>query len=200
LDVSSGDDGATPLDEDERQALIPPHISTRAELNQWEAVNIQQAQPWALGARKSDVLSITWLKELHERMFGDTWSWAGDFRRSDKNISPHAWYEVPRLMQDLVDDTRHQVERASSGSAEDLDDLAVRFHHRLVRIHPWPNGNGRHARMATDALLRQLGRPPFTWGSSPDLVSEGDARNRYITALRAADQGDLTQLRSFVRS
>ena len=192
-------DGATPIDVDEREGLIPGHISTRAELNQWEALNIAQALHWLRRRRGTTVVSVDFLRELHKRMFGRTWKWAGTFRRSDKNVSPHHWTAVPTLMQDLVDDTVVRLAAASADPAA-LDDVAMRFHHQLVRIHPWPNGNGRHARLATDELLTQQRQERFSWGGGNDLESPGDARVNYIAALRLADSGDFSRLRAFVRS
>lgn len=191
--------GNTPLDDDERDGLLPGHILTRVELNQWEAVNIAQAHDWLARRRDTSILSLDFLRRLHRQMFDSTWKFAGTFRRSDKNISPHHWTAVPRLMQDLVDDTAEQHEQ-SAKTPEALDDVAMRFHHQMVRIHPWPNGNGRHARLATDLLLRQWQRPPFSWGGGSDLEAHGGARAAYIAALRAADAGDFTLLRAFVRS
>ena len=193
------DDGNTPIDPDERDGLIPSHIQTRAELNQWEALNISRAQEWAFGRRNLDLLSVEALQELHRRMFDSTWSWAGGFRRSDKSISPCHWTQVPVAMRDLVDDTRAQ-HGTGDKTPESLDDIAMRFHHRLVRVHPWANGNGRHARLATDLLLRGWNRPVFTWGGGADLAREGRARGNYIEALRAADSGNFDPLRTFVRS
>lgn len=192
-------DGSTPIDDDERDALIPGHIHTRTELNQWEALNIAQAHQWLGRRRASNVLSVEFLRELHRRMFGRTWKWAGTFRKSEKNVSPYHWTAAPQLLQDLIGNTEAQLE-ASSGAAQDIDEIAMRFHYQLVRIHPWPNGNGRHARLATDELLKQLHRPRFSWGGGRDLETAGDARVDYIAALRHADAGDFTLLRSFVRS
>lgn len=192
-------DGATPLDDDEVEGLIPGNVRTKSELNAWEALNIARAQEWAFSRNAADPLSVEALEELHRHMFGETWSWAGTFRKSDKNVSPYHWSQVPTLLHDLVLDTRAQFD-ASSRTPETLDEIALRFHHRLVRIHPWPNGNGRHARLATDSLLRYWGQPPFTWGSNSDLISPGTARARYLVALRAADEGSFGSLREFVRS
>lgn len=191
--------GTTPLDPDELDGLIPDHVQTRAELNQWEALNIARGEEWASSRRSVDVLSVGWLQELHRRLFGDTWEWAGSFRRSDKNISPYHWTQVPVLIRELVENVRAQHD-ASAETPDGLDDIALRFHHELVRIHPWPNGNGRHARVATDVLLRRWGRPSFTWGSGADLERAGEARSKYIVALRAADGGRFEMLRAFVRS
>jgi len=191
--------GNTALDAEEREGLIPQHIVSRDELNQWESLNLRAAHEWLAARRASDVLSVEFLGELHRRMFGRTWAWAGAFRKSDKTISPHHWTEVPRLMRDLVENTRAQ-HGASDKSPESVDDIAMRFHHSLVRIHPWPNGNGRYGRVATDLLLRQWERPEFAWGDAGDLTTTGTARARYIEALEKADGGEFETLRAFVRS
>jgi Fic-DOC domain mobile mystery protein B len=192
-------DGATPLDDDESADLIPEHITTHADLNEWEAENIAHAHEWLSARRKFDVLDVPFLRELHRKMFAMTWNWAGTFRRTDKNISPHNWSAVPTLLEELVRDVRAQYDASERRPAE-LDEIAVRFHHGLVRIHPWPNGNGRHARLATDLLLKQWERPPSTWGEGANLMKVGDARAVYIRALRSADGGDFGPLRRFVRS
>ena len=189
--------GATLLDPNEIDGLIPDHLETQAELNQWESVNIGDAERWASRRRVVDVLSTKALQDLHRRMFGRTWRWAGTYRTSDKNISPYRWTHVPELMENLVGNTRARLDSSDKSSAA-LDDIAMRFHHELVHIHPWPNGNGRHARLATDLLLRSWSRPLFTWGSSAS-ESDADLRARYITALRHADGGDYTLLMQFVR-
>lgn len=189
--------GATLLDPNEIGGLIPDHLETQAELNQWEAVNIGDAERWASRRRGVDVLSTKALQDLHRRMFGRTWRWAGTYRTSDKNISPYHWTQVPELMENLVGNTRARFD-SSDKSSSALDDIAMRFHHELVHIHPWPNGNGRHARLATDLLLRSRGRPPFTWGAREN-ESDVDLRARYVAALRQADAGDYTLLLQFVR-
>ncbi len=191
-------DGATPLDPDEADGLKPGHVQTQRELNAWEALNIDEAARWLARRRSFDPLNVERLTDLHRRMFDHTWKWAGALRRSDKNVSPYHWTQVPRLLHDLADNTRAQREHCD-GMPSALDDIAMRFHHGLVHIHPFPNGNGRHARLATDALLGRWKRPPFTWGSA-DLTRVGDARARYLAALKAADAGDFAQLRDFVRS
>jgi len=192
------DDANTPLDEDESEGLIPPHLTTRAELNQWEANNIASAQEWA-ATRRLNILEAGTLRELHLRMFNETWEWAGHFRQSDKNISPYGWPEVPRLVRDLLENTQVQYE-TSARTPEELDAIAVRFHHGLVHVHPFPNGNGRHARLATDLLLLRWSRPAFTWGGSADFTTHADARDEYIKALKRADAGDFDPIARFARS
>ena len=192
-------DGNTALDEDAIGGLVPSDVHTRAELNAWEATNIGHAIAWTYGRAHVDILSVETLQELHRRMFDATWSWAGTFRKSDNYVSPHHWTQVPMLMRELVDDTRAQ-HVASDKAAAALDDIAMRFHHRLVQIHPWPNGNGRHARLATDLLLREWNRPAFTWGDAAGAGFGNAVRRGYIDALRAADAGEFVALRRFARS
>ena len=187
------DHAATPLDAEERKGLIPSYVTLRRELNEAEQANILEAEEWAF-ARKRDVLSETALNNLHKRMFGRVWKWAGKFRTTEKNIGVHPWRIAAELRQ-LVDDCRYQVDHSSYPP----DELAARFHHRLVWIHPYPNGNGRHSRLAADLLIVSLGEPRFTWGSA-NLVDASETRKRYIEALRAADGHDLGPLLAFVRS
>ncbi len=188
-------DAATPLDSDEASGLIPSHIRTQAELNEWEQTNILEGERWALGRRsRTDPLTERFVRELHDRMFGKTWKWAGTFRSSDKNIGVD-WRQVGVQLKSVLDDTRYRLEHGTYP----LDEIAARFHHRLVGIHPFSNGNGRHARLMADVLLVRRGAEPFSWGSG-DLVHAGVARDRYLAALRAADRGEIGLLLEFVRS
>ncbi|AJY71724.1 mobile mystery protein B [Geobacter sulfurreducens] len=187
-------DGATPLDSDEAEGLLLTHITSRGELDRWEQENIAEGEAWAFGRRQKNILSEAFIRRLHKRMFGHVWRWAGEFRRSDKNIGV-TWWQVPIELRKLCDDV---VAWIAFGTYPP-DEIAVRFHHRLVAIHPFVNGNGRHARTMTDLLLVQaLQRPRFTWGSG-NLVSVGDCRRYYIEALRAADRHDYQLLLEFVR-
>ena len=188
-------DGATPLGPDEKEGLIPSHITTREELNRFEQQNLAEAMQWLETGRVGEILSEGFVRKLHQHMFGKVWKWAGKARTSDKNIGVPK-EQVATELHNLLEDTKAQIKHG----AYPPDEIAWRFHHRLVWIHPFPNGNGRHARLMTDILLEKLlGRPRFTWGSA-DLISEGGARNRYLQALRAADKGDCSLLASFVRS
>lgn len=187
------DDGSTPLTEEEREGLIPSYITLRGELNEAEQANILEAEDWAF-RRKADLLDTDYLNTLHRRMFGNVWKWAGAFRRTGKNIGVDA-YRIPTGLHGLINDCRYWIE---NGTYEP-DEIAARFHHRLVFIHPYANGNGRHARLAADLLLKSMGRPRFTWGSA-NLVDPGETRTRYIDALRAADKHDYGPLFKFVRS
>ena len=186
--------GATPLDPDEARGLIPGHIRTQAELNQWEQANVLEGSTWALRSRERDFLSEAFVRELHRRMFGNTWRWAGTFRTTGKNIGVDSTQIVVKL-RDLLHDARYWLEHRTY----EVDEIAARFHHRLVAIHPFSNGNGRHARLMTDVLLKRRGAAAFAWGGA-NLETAGDARDRYLAALRAADAGDYAQLLAFVRS
>lgn len=187
------DEANTPLTPEEREQLIPSYITLRHELNEAEQVNIGQALRWAT-SRKRDVLDPGVLSVLHARMFGDVWRWAGQYRTTPRNIGVDA-YRIPTEVRQAADDARYWVEHQTFPP----DEIAVRFSHRLVAIHPFPNGNGRFSRLVGDLLARQLGRPPFSWGRA-NLVDAGETRARYVEALRAADAHDIQPLLLFARS
>jgi len=187
------DDAATPLTPDERAQLIPTYITTRAQLNEAEQANIADADLWAF-RRKRDVLDEAFLLNLHKRMLNGVWKWAGSFRQTERNIGIQA-YRLGVELRQLLDDVRYWVEHQTFSP----DEIAVRFHHRLVFIHPFPNGNGRHARLAADLLAVQLGQKRFSWGSA-NLVTADETRATYAAALKAADAHDIGPLLAFGRS
>ena len=187
------DDAATPLTPEEMRDLIPAHIAYRRELNEAEQENIVRAQEWAL-SRRRDPLSEKFVKDLHRRMLGDVWRWAGKFRASARNMGIDYW-QIPVALRQLLDDAQAWIEY----NAYPPDEIAVRFHHRLVQIHPFPNGNGRHSRLMADLLAIQLGRERFSWGRG-SLRTAGAARARYVEALRAADDHDIGLLLAFARA
>ena len=190
---AEGDDAATPLTPDERAQLIPAYITYRHELNEAEQVGIADADRWAFG-RKRKVLSESFLLGLHRRMFAQVWRWAGAYRQSERNIGVDHWRIAVDLRQ-LLDDVRFWIEAQTYAP----DEIAIRFHHRLVLIHAFPNGNGRHARLAADLLIASLGQPRFSWGRT-SLASAGETRKTYIAALRQADRHDIAPLLLFARS
>ena len=189
------ENGRTPLDPNENNGLIPEHLTTKGELNDWEQENILRAVRWLKRKRSPDVLSEEFCRTLHSKMFDLTWSWAGTFRKSDKNIGCD-WRQVGVRLAQLLGNTRWWVDNATFAP----DEIAARFHRDLVWIHPFPNGNGRHSRMMADALLRSLGQPAFTWGSRDTLMAANDVRDQYLAVLKAADRGDYRLLLAFVRS
>lgn len=187
-------DHATPITPAERDGLIPTHVTLRSELNELEQRNIAEADSWAF-ARKRGVLGEPFLLGLHRRMFGHVWRWAGQYRNSDRTnlgVKPHLIQ--PELRQ-AIDDAQYWVDHKSY----EADELAVRFHHRLVAIHPFPNGNGRWSRLVADLLIVRLGGSRFTWGRA-NLQAKGDVRRAYINALQSADKHDFTSLVAFARS
>lgn len=187
--------GATPLSAEELDDLIPVTITTRADLNEWEQANIQEAEAWTFSREHKDFLSSRFICTLHKRMLGKVWKWAGRYRRSNKNIGID-WPEIPIEVKKLCDDCEYWVQYESFPP----DEIAARFHHRLFLIHPFPNGNGRHSRIMADLILASLGHSRFTWGGGPGPVPDDSIRKQYINAIRKADQGDLEPLLRFVRS
>ncbi len=187
--------GATPLDADELHGLIPTHLVSRNQLNEWEERNIQAALSWIERQRRLRPLEEAWLRRLHREMFAQTWRWAGHYRSSDKSIGAD-WRQIRMQLPALLADIAYQVEHR----VEPVDQIAVRFHHRLVSIHPFPNGNGRHSRLIADVLIEQLGAPRFSWGGSSSLVDASALRQQYIAALQQADRGDISALLAFARA
>jgi Fic-DOC domain mobile mystery protein B len=171
------DAAATPLTPEEMRDLLPAHIAYRSELNEAEQENISRAQDWALNRRR-DPLSEKFVKDLHRQMLGEVWRWAGKFRTSERNIGITSW-EIPIALRQLLDDTKACIEYHTYPP----DEIAVRFHHRLVQIHPFPNGNGRHARLMADLLVMRLGRERFLWGRKT-LRDAGAMRQRRVAGRR----------------
>lgn len=193
-DIFDQPDDATPLTPEEQRDLARSDISSRHELNEVEQANILRGQDWALRRRGPLLLSEKFIADLHEHMFGEVWRWAGEFRRSERNIGI-PFYRIPIDLHQTLDEVNAWIEY----KAYSTDEIAVRFHHRLVAIHPFPNGNGRHARLMADLLVMQLGGDRFSWGRV-NLRDASEVRARYITALQAADNHDYRPLLAFARS
>jgi Fic-DOC domain mobile mystery protein B len=193
-DIFNEPEDATPLSPEDKRGLIPSFISTRAELNREEQRNILEAVVWASG-RTREIISVEAIQNLHKRMFNKVWEWAGEFSQvHDRTIGVQPYMIEPDLRQ-LTDDVKYWIEHQSYSA----DEISIRFHHRLVQIHPFPNGNGRCSRLAADILIQNLGGEKFSWGRG-DLRSANDVRRTYINALRQADQHDFAALLEFVRS
>jgi Fic-DOC domain mobile mystery protein B len=186
--------GATPLDPNESEALIPQHISLQSELNEWEHLNISEAEEWAFSKNHKDIFSVKFIQTLHKKMFNQTWRWAGNFRRTMKNIGVEV-LQIPLELHKLCGDVAYQIDHKTI----ELDEIAVRLHHHLALIHAFPNGNGRHARLYTDTVLVNHGGRRFSWGKN-DLSSPTRLREKYIEALQQADQHNFDPLLKFVRS
>lgn len=189
--------GQTPIDEDEKDGLKIPSVSMQSELNAFEQLNIQKAVQWTLSKRfdVEKILSEEFVKELHHRMYGDVWKWAGTFRSTNKNIGVDK-HEIGVQLRQLLDDARYWIDHSTFPP----DEIAVRFKHRLVSIHCFPNGNGRHSRLIADIMIKSVfGQAVFTWGS----LGEREGRNireEYLAAVKKADEGEMLPLIIFARS
>ncbi|MBM3547746.1 MAG: mobile mystery protein B [Alphaproteobacteria bacterium] len=188
-------DGETPLSEEDKEGLIPSYVATRGELNAEEQHNILEARFWVRSRKnRIDILDETTLRDLHRRMFGRVWRWAGEWRERETSIGADP-RQVPILMRQLADDVRYWI----ANDTYLLDEIAIRYHHRFEQIHPFRNGNGRTGRFAADILARKLGATPFTWGAG--IQDKRAARQQYLDALRTADRDlDFGRLTKFARS
>jgi Fic-DOC domain mobile mystery protein B len=200
-DLLTEPSGATPLSDEERRGLRLP-VLNRAELNQVEAENISRAMTWLfLSSRRPRpalVASETWLVGLHRRMYDQVWTWAGKYRTSDRNLGVPHW-QVRMDMRTLEADAQTWL-ADTSPARFGIDECAIRFGYRLVVIHPFPNGNGRWSRLASDAFAVSLGGRRFTWGGA-SLAEPSKVRHRYIAALQTADRGgEFEPLTAFARS
>jgi Fic-DOC domain mobile mystery protein B len=186
-------DGATPLDPNELGGLKFKHITTREELDELEQANIEAGLRW-LARHRGDVLTDRFAITLHKRLFGDVWDWAGSFRQTGKSIGIDP-IQIGVELRTLMDDARYWAEHKTYPPSE----AAIRLHHRLVQIHPFPNGNGRHARIMADTVLdRVYGEDAIDWAGGHDLQKMNGRRVAYIAALKAADNGDFGPLRAFI--
>lgn len=190
-------EGQTPLNEEEKDGLRIRTITTHAELDELEHSNIEIAFVWLETSKpkKEEVLTEEFIKKLHKKMYGDVWSWAGSFRTTEKNIG-NTWTEIPVKLRQLIDDTKYWIEHEIYSPEE----IAIRFKHRLVSIHCFPNGNGRHSRIMAEIIMETLfGKNSFSWHQS-SLVNHDENRKRYIAALKVADNGDIEPLKNFALS
>jgi len=189
-DIFTVDDASTPLSDEERQDLKQKWAATKGELNDLEAKNIFKAQIWLL-TNKTDILNAAFLQKLLKKMFADVWKWAGKFRTSENNLGV-APYSVSSELKKLYDDAAYWIENKTYEPCE----IAVRFHHRLVQVHPFPNGNGRISRIMADLILKRLNGKEFDWCVSC-LLEPSEIRKNYIAALQKADNGDYSALLDF---
>jgi Fic-DOC domain mobile mystery protein B len=201
-DLIGNADGQTPLDEDELKGLRLSYIATRGDLDAAEQLNIVEGRTWATTRKRTvvQILDDAFLRSLHRQMFGAVWTWAGRYRTSNKNIGIDR-LEVPVAVRNLCEDAKLWC--AAARGDRQRDAAAVEFHQRLASIHPFVNGNGRHARLTADLLVVAMGGTAFSWGGAAAAMptAEGDPiRSAYLDALRKADRGDLPPLVTFARS
>ena len=189
--------GQTPIDYDERQYLKIRSISTRGELDEFEQSNIEEAVAWSLKHRFAAhrILTLDFIRLVHRRMFSEVWEWAGKFRLTNKNIGVDK-NDIASHLKMMTDDCLYWIGNKSYPE----DEIAIRFKHGLVKIHPFPNGNGRHSRLCADILISHaLNKRVFTWGAMT-TVQRTDSRINYLEAIYQADQGNYVPLLEFARS
>jgi Fic-DOC domain mobile mystery protein B len=190
-------EGQTPLDEEEKEGLRISTITTKGELDEFEQLNTQKGLEWSLKRKWTAEKLFTegFVRQLHKEMYGEVWKWAGKFRLTNKNIGVDRSI-ISVELKNLLDDALYWI----ANKTYVPDEIAVRFKHRIVSIHCFPNGNGRHSRLIADIIIETIGKqPPFSWGNSK-LIKADLLRKGYITALRKADQGNISELIKFARS
>ncbi len=191
------DDGQTPLDEEEKEGIKIKSITTQGELDELEQLNIEKAVEWTIHSKlkPEKILTEKFIKDLHKRMYGDVWKWAGEFRRTEKNIGIQST-QIGLQLKNLLDDTKYWIENKTFSAEE----IAIRFKHRIVSIHCFPNGNGRHSRLMADIIMESIfGNDIFSWHQS-SMVKANETRELYINALREADNGHVTPLIEFAKN
>lgn len=190
-------DGQTPLDEDEKEGLKIKSITTHGELDEFEQLNIEKAVEWTIHTKlkPENILTEKFIKDLHKKMYNDVWKWAGEFRRTEKNIGI-SWTKIGIELKNLLDDTKYWIENKTYSPEE----IAIRFKHRIVSIHCFPNGNGRHSRIMADIIIESIFRKEiFSWHQS-DIVKANEIRKEYIDALKKADNGNILPLIKFAKN
>jgi len=190
-------EGQTPLTEEEKEGLKIKTITTQNELDEFEQLNIEKAVEWSIHAnlKPEKILTEKFIKDLHKKMYGDVWKWAGEFRKTEKNIGIK-WIRIGVALKNLIEDTKYWLENKTYSSEE----IAIRFKHRIVSIHCFPNGNGRHSRMMADIIMESIfEKEIFTWHKS-NMVKTDETRKKYIEALREADNGNIIPLIEFAQN
>lgn len=191
-------EGQTPIDEDEKMDLKIRSISLKSELDEWEQLNIEEAIKWSLKIKKNidEIISEDFVRDLHQRMYGNVWKWAGNFRKTNKNIGVDK-FMIGIELRKLCDDFKYW----HYNDVFSVDERVIRFKHRIVSIHCFPNGNGRHSRLIADIIVNRLyGMSVFTWGHTGDLTNNSEVRHKYLLSLKEADKGNFEPLIAFARS
>ena len=189
-------DGQTPLNENEIEGLLIDTITTQEELDEHEQLNIEQAVQWIIlnKFKLETILTEKFIKKVHKKMFDNTWRWAGIFRKSEKNLGVE-WIKIGIELKYLIDDTKYWIENKTFSA----DQIAIRFKHRIVQIHCFSNGNGRHSRIMADIIIEMIFKKYiFTWHYS-NMVKGDAIRKKYIIAVQEADKGNIYPLIDFAR-
>jgi Fic-DOC domain mobile mystery protein B len=186
--------GQTPINEEEKSGLLIKTITLQEELDEFEQMNIEKAVEWVIYTKLSQerILSEKFVKDLHKKMYDDVWKWAGSFRKSEKNIGI-SWPHISTELKKIMDDTQYWVNNQTYSPEE----IAIRFKHRIVQIHCFPNGNGRHSRLMADIIITSIfDKEIFSWCKS-NMVKADETRSKYITSLKEADNGNIAPLIAF---
>ena len=189
--------GQTPIEEEEKEELKIKTISTRGELDEFEQANIEKAVEWSLRTNPSiqKILTVQFVKEVHKKMFGEVWGWAGKFRKTNKNIGVDK-HQIEQELRKLMDDCKFWIDH----SVYPEDEIAIRFKHRIVKTHPFPNGNGRHSRLCADILIHKgFKKEIFSWGAN-NTSDQSETRTKYLKAIYEADNGNIMPLIIFART
>lgn len=189
--------GQTPLNEEEKEGLKIKSITTQGELDEFEQLNIEKAVEWTIhtNLKPERILTEKFVKDLHKKMYSDVWKWAGEFRKSDKNIGIK-WMQIGVELKNLIDDTKYWI----ANNTFSPEEISIRFKHRIVAIHCFPNGNGRHSRMMADIIIESIfSKKLFSWHNS-NMVNADETRKEYIVSLREADNGNINPLIEFARN
>lgn len=190
-------EGQTPLNEEEKEGLKIKSITTQGELDQFEQLNIEKAIEWTISKKfkYERILTEKFIKDLHRKMYDDVWKWAGEFRKSEKNIGIK-WPQIGIELNYLLDDTRYWIQNGTFPPEE----IAIRFKHRIVSIHCFPNGNGRHSRLMADIIMESVFyKEAFPWQQS-NMVKADQTRKEYIACLKEADNGNINPLIEFAKN
>lgn len=190
-------DGQTPLNEEEKEGLLIASIATRGELDEFEQQNIEEALLWILSKKfKAEfVFTEEFIREVHKRMYANVWKWAGEFRKTNKNIGVDK-FQITTALKYLLDDAKYWHEN----NIYEPEEIAIRFKHRIVSIHCFPNGNGRHSRLMADIIIEKIyNQTVFSWGAK-NLSNDNNNRSAYLKAVKRADLGDFSLLLAFARS
>ncbi len=190
-------EGQTPIDEEEIEGLKIETISTKVELDEFEQLNIEEALQWIISKKfnPKQVFTEKFIRDLHKRMYGNIWDWAGHFRKTNKNIGIDT-HQIPIQLKVLCDDALFWVENVTYPPEE----IAIRFKHRLVSIHCFANGNGRHSRLMADIIIEKLfNKKSFSWGAG-NLSKANDTRSAYLIAVKQADLNEYQHLLDFAKS
>ena len=189
--------GTTPVSPDEER-FLKISVSSLEDLNQLERENILEARNWLFAPRRKlsvdQLLDPLFVRDLHHRMFRHIWKWSGKFRDCELNIGVE-----PASIQQRYFSLMADVKAWVGFGTFPPDEICIRFHHALVVVHPWRNGNGRHARLIADRLAVSFGNPPFTWGGGVALEAKGDTRDLYLAAMKQADRREFARLMAFAR-